>query len=69
LSGDAEGQVESPCVRNCCLDDDAVCMGCFRTIEEICGWHSASDERKREILACCETRRAEHVSRPRTRGF
>lgn len=61
--------VASPCVRNCCLDDADVCMGCYRTLREICDWHSASDGQKREILERCETRRAEHVMRPRTRGF
>ena len=61
--------VPSPCVRNCCLDDADVCMGCYRTVREICDWHSASDDRKREILKQCDERRATHVSRPRTRGF
>ena len=61
--------VESPCVRNCCLDDDDICMGCHRTIREICDWHSASAEQRREILKRCEERRATHVSRARTRGF
>ena len=25
----------SPCVRNCCLDEDNVCMGCGRSLDEI----------------------------------
>ena len=41
----------SPCVRNCCLDDQKVCLGCFRTITEICDWHEASAREKLEILA------------------
>jgi predicted Fe-S protein YdhL (DUF1289 family) len=69
LSGDEEPPVPSPCVRNCCLDDDDVCMGCYRTIREICDWHSASDEQKRQTLERCEERRRTHVSRARTRGF
>lgn len=43
-------KIESPCVRNCCLDNDDVCMGCFRHISEITGWGQAPEERKREIL-------------------
>jgi predicted Fe-S protein YdhL (DUF1289 family) len=69
LSRDAEGQVESPCVRNCCLDDDDVCMGCYRTIREICDWRSANDAEKRAVLERCAERRRTHVSRARTRGF
>ena len=48
----------SPCVRNCCLDERNVCMGCGRTLEEIIAWGTVSDgeksatlERSRERLA------------------
>ena len=44
-------------------------MGCYRTLREICDWHSASAEQKREILQRCEARRASHVTRPRTRNI
>jgi predicted Fe-S protein YdhL (DUF1289 family) len=40
----------SPCVRNCCLDDDNVCMGCGRTLQEIVAWGTASDADKTTIL-------------------
>lgn len=40
----------SPCVRNCCLDDDNVCMGCGRTLHEIVAWGTASDADKAAIL-------------------
>lgn len=44
--------VPSPC-RNVCRMDAAsgYCEGCLRTIEEIAGWSSASDEDKRRIWA------------------
>jgi predicted Fe-S protein YdhL (DUF1289 family) len=41
----------SPCVRNCCLDDDNVCMGCGRALVEIVAWGTASDADKHAILA------------------
>jgi predicted Fe-S protein YdhL (DUF1289 family) len=40
----------SPCVRNCCLDDDDVCLGCGRTLDEIVAWSLSSEEDKREFL-------------------
>ena len=40
----------SPCVRNYCLDDDNVCMGCGRTLQEIVGWGAASDADKAATL-------------------
>jgi len=39
------------------LDEDDVCMGCARHIDEITGWHSMSDEEKRELLGVLEQRR------------
>jgi predicted Fe-S protein YdhL (DUF1289 family) len=41
----------SPCVRNCCLDDDNVCMGCGRALQEIVQWGTAGDADKAAILA------------------
>jgi predicted Fe-S protein YdhL (DUF1289 family) len=46
----------SPCVRNCCLDGDDVCMGCNRTLREICDWHTASAAEKIEVLTRCRAR-------------
>jgi predicted Fe-S protein YdhL (DUF1289 family) len=43
-------------VRNCCLDDDNVCLGCGRSLEEIVAWSSASDGEKRAILERCGAR-------------
>jgi predicted Fe-S protein YdhL (DUF1289 family) len=41
----------SPCIRNCCLDDSNVCMGCGRSLQEIVQWGTASDADKTAILA------------------
>ena len=57
------GGVLSPCVRNCCLDDQSVCFGCFRTIREICAWHDASDAEKLQILLRCRARYRERHER------
>lgn len=42
--------IKSPCVRNCCLDDADICVGCGRTLQEILVWGSAKPEEKRRIL-------------------
>lgn len=47
----------SPCVRNCCLDEKDICMGCYRSLEEILNWHQASDDEKNEILTLCQLRK------------
>ena len=35
----AAGEVPSPCVSICAIDPDSgICVGCFRTLDEIAGW-------------------------------
>lgn len=54
---DGNARVESPCVRKCTLDEDDICVGCFRSIDEICAWGGASETRRREILQNTRHRR------------
>ncbi|HEC26619.1 MAG TPA: DUF1289 domain-containing protein [Gammaproteobacteria bacterium] len=44
-----ESLVTSPCIDNYCLDDD-ICMGCFRSLQEILEWGETSSSRRLEIL-------------------
>jgi len=48
---------ESPCIRNCCLDDQDQCLGCGRLLEEILAWGNASDSQRRKIIANASQRR------------
>lgn len=41
--------MQSPCVARCGLNEDDYCMGCYRHIDEIVGWSSASDQSKQAI--------------------
>jgi len=54
---DAEAPPQSPCVRDCCLDDDLICVGCFRSFEEIKEWSIIDDARRRLILQNVRRRR------------
>ena len=45
-----DNSAESPCIRNCCLDDDLTCLGCFRSLQEIQEWGVVDDNRRRIIL-------------------
>ncbi len=53
----------SPCIRNCCLDEDNVCMGCGRTLAEIVAWGTASDADKQAILARSRERARQRAER------
>lgn len=56
----------SPCVRDCCLDPQSdTCVGCFRTLQEITGWHTADAAEREQILARCAARRAAYEARQR----
>ncbi|HSC69566.1 MAG TPA: DUF1289 domain-containing protein [Cellvibrio sp.] len=56
--------IESPCVRNCCLNDADICVGCFRSLNEITRWSSASDATKLQILKQASERRLEIKRKP-----
>lgn len=40
----------SPCIKKCKLNKDGVCVGCFRTIEEIKSWICLNDDEKKQII-------------------
>ena len=48
--------ISSPCVRNCCLDEQDICLGCGRTIEEIMRWGDADDKEKLQMLKVSKKR-------------
>ncbi|WP_341664380.1 DUF1289 domain-containing protein [Vibrio sp.] len=48
---------QSPCVRMCCLNEQDVCLGCYRTLVEILEWNSYSSEEKLKIMSLCEQRK------------
>lgn len=51
------GDVDSPCVRNCSLDEQRICRGCFRHLDEIMSWPDASEALRRDILERVAARR------------
>jgi uncharacterized protein len=47
---------DTPCVRNCCLDDNKICLGCGRSLPEILEWHHADDARQDKIRSNAQIR-------------
>jgi predicted Fe-S protein YdhL (DUF1289 family) len=47
----------SPCIRNCCLDHQDICLGCYRHIDEIINWTKQSPSQQQAILKQCEERK------------
>ena len=44
------GEVPSPCIGVCTLDENDVCLGCFRDLSEIGGWGKMDDGEKQDVL-------------------
>ncbi|MBL4608530.1 MAG: DUF1289 domain-containing protein [Pseudomonadales bacterium] len=49
--------VLSPCVDICALNDDDICIGCFRSGDEISTWGKMSNDEKKETLMKVRERR------------
>jgi hypothetical protein len=56
--------VESPCIRECRVDQvTGFCVGCFRTLREISYWASYTPEQRERIMTFIAARRAAEASR------
>lgn len=45
-----DGDVPSPCISVCTMDaDTGLCIGCYRTLDEIAGWSGMDDASKRAL--------------------
>ena len=51
--------VPSPCVDICALDDDDVCIGCYRSGDEITTWGKMSNDEKKQTLQKVRERRSQ----------
>lgn len=50
--------MKSPCVKTCLIDQQTgICTGCLRTLDEITGWASYSDQKRDEIMSDLDKRR------------
>jgi uncharacterized protein len=52
----AERPVASPCVHVCALDEEDICIGCQRTVDEITRWSRMDNTERREVLLLCHQR-------------
>jgi uncharacterized protein len=55
----SEQEIQSPCIGVCSMDDlTGVCLGCYRTIEEIQGWWDMDNTTKQAVIAEASAREA-----------
>lgn len=54
------GDVPSPCINFCRMDrSNTLCLGCFRSIEEIVNWSACTPAQKQAVLDQLPARRPE----------
>ncbi|HEK1768590.1 MULTISPECIES: DUF1289 domain-containing protein [Pseudomonas] len=54
-----ERPVASPCVNVCALDEQDICIGCQRTVQEITRWARMDNDERRAVLKLCHERALE----------
>ncbi|MBR9825575.1 MAG: DUF1289 domain-containing protein [Alphaproteobacteria bacterium] len=58
--------IKTPCVKVCFVDPKAgLCVGCFRTMEELGRWTSFSDSQREDIMASLPQREAAYAASKR----
>jgi predicted Fe-S protein YdhL (DUF1289 family) len=55
--------IEKPCIKKCTLNEEDICMGCFRTFDDMLKWHKSSVEDKKEMLTCASERHIVHAQK------
>jgi len=59
----AANDVASPCISVCVMDaGSGLCIGCWRTLDEIAAWSVLDADAKRSVLAAIRERRARSES-------
>jgi predicted Fe-S protein YdhL (DUF1289 family) len=57
-------EVESPCVKVCVIHPaERICVGCFRSVEEIAAWGTMPTDERRRIMADLPARAARLAKR------
>ena len=49
--------MQSPCVRNCCLDLQDICLGCGRSLAEIRDWSNMNEAQRKAVLEQASARK------------
>ncbi|MEQ1638332.1 MAG: DUF1289 domain-containing protein [Methylococcales bacterium] len=53
----APSAVNSPCINICCLNEQDVCLGCWRSLDEIKNWRQVDDATRQDFLSNAKQRR------------
>ncbi len=54
-----QNNITSPCIGICAVNEDNICLGCYRNLDEISDWLNFDDTKRAEILTHCYERKLE----------
>jgi predicted Fe-S protein YdhL (DUF1289 family) len=50
--------IKTPCIKVCIVDGESgLCLGCYRTLNEVAAWTRFSDEKRERLMAELPARR------------
>lgn len=52
-------KIKSPCQLICTYDEELVCVGCYRSAEEVANWDSYTEDQKLKVIENTTKRRKE----------
>ncbi|MGD9660692.1 MAG: DUF1289 domain-containing protein [Porticoccaceae bacterium] len=52
----AEPPALSPCISVCALNDEDICIGCFRSAREITQWRTLTTVERRQVITLAKER-------------
>jgi len=50
--------MDSPCIASCKLNQEKICIGCYRHIDEIVDWNKRSEAEQAQIIASLALRKS-----------
>lgn len=63
MSENTQNEIQSPCVGICTMDETTgLCLGCYRSLDEIKGWWDMNPQDQKKLLAALEERQLQQVS-------
>jgi predicted Fe-S protein YdhL (DUF1289 family) len=57
VNGPTQPAIVSPCTGICAIEDDDLCRGCVRTLDEIATWGMMTPDQRTAVMADLPTRR------------
>ncbi|MFA8450540.1 MAG: DUF1289 domain-containing protein [Bacteroidales bacterium] len=52
-------KIKSPCQLVCTYNESGICVGCYRSADEVLNWEKMTEEEKKDVIKKTQKRKAE----------